>query len=160
MRMLAATALLLATASAARPAPTCAPPPELAAWTAQRPLAAGKGAGDAAPLAVGAAAQVRLLPAARVVFPVAPAKPGVSGRAGVLVFEVVRPGRYRIALGSAAWIEVVRNGRAVASAAHAHGAACAGIRKLVDFDLRPGRHFLEIAGAPDASAGVLVARIG
>lgn len=153
-------ALMVSAAAPRAQAETCSPPPELAAWREQRPIAAGRSSAIAPATPVGSAVRARLHPAGEVAFPVRPAEPGPGAYAGLLAFDVSRPGRYRVALGERAWIEVVANGRAISSAAHAHGAACAGIAKQVDFDLRPGRHYLELAGAPNASAAVLVTYVG
>ena len=67
--------------------------------------------------------------------------------------------RYRIALGAGAWIDVVEDGRAVTSVAHAHGPACSGIHKTVDFDLAPGKYVLQVAGSDAPVATVMVAKL-
>jgi hypothetical protein len=60
-------------------------------------------------------------------------------------FKVERAGTYRIALASAAWIDVLRGKTAVESSSHGHGPDCSGIRKMVDFPLQPGRYVIQIA---------------
>ena len=155
-------AILIALAAAqAQPAPACpatpaALPAELVGWRSGAAVAAVADAKDAAVLTPGQGARATLHPSAHVAFPVKPAKPGPGAHGGLLAFDATRAGRYRIALETPGWLEVVRDGRAVPSVAHAHGPECSGIRKMVDFDLRPGRHLLEIAGAPNASVTVLV----
>ena len=153
--------LTLATVGQAQPAPTCpaAPPAELAGWGEARPAAASADAEAATTLRVGGGFRAALRPTARVAYPVEPAKPGPGAHGGLFAFDVTRPGRHRVALSSPGWIEVVRDGRAVPSASHAHGPACSGIRKVVDFDLALGRHLLQIAGAPAASVNLMVARL-
>ena len=70
---------------------------------------------------------------------------------------MTRPGTYRVALGAGAWVDMLRDGKAIASTAHGHGPACSGIRKIVDFPLTPGSYVLQLAGSPDANIPVLVA---
>lgn len=166
MRFLAATIALSFTAptTAQTPAPNCtaATPallPELAGWPDRTPLTAAASAPAAAQatLTIGKAAQLRLSPAAAVRFPIRPARPAAPDtQSGIAGFTVARPGTYRVALGSGLWIDMVRDGRAVASTAHAHGPACSGIRKLVDFRLTPGRYLVQLSGGREPSVTVMV----
>ncbi len=64
-----------------------------------------------------------------------------------------------MALGSGAWIDILKGGKAVASTAHGHGPDCTGIRKMVDFPLTPGRYTLQIAANGEAALPLLVARL-
>ena len=64
---------------------------------------------------------------------------------------------YRIALGSGAWIDLISNGKPVISIAHGHGPACTGIRKMVDFDLKPGHYTLQISANADQQTSLLIA---
>lgn len=147
----------LQAAPAACPAMPVSPPVELAGWSAGRTIAAAADAAGVVPVTVGQGVRATLLPVGRVTYPVAPARAGPGAHGGLLAVDVSRAGRYRVALGAAAWIDMVQGGRALSSVGHGHGPACTGIRKIVDFDLRPGRHVLEIAGAPDAVITVLIA---
>ena len=165
--LLPLAALLLAGApQAAEPAadPKCATvrpafPAGFGGWSTRAPLAAGASPRTAPVLAVGRAADLTLHPLADVT-PVAPwgKPPAPGGQAGLAMFQVARGGTYRVALGSAAWVDVVRAGRALASSAHGHGPACTGIRKIVDFRLQPGRYVLQVSGGTSASVPVLIAR--
>ena len=74
------------------------------------------------------------------------------------MFQVARAGTYRVALGTSAWIDVVRAGRALPSQAHGHGPACTGIRKIVDFRLTPGRYVLQLSGTMATTLPVLIGR--
>lgn len=133
-------------------------PPELVGWRTMAPVAAGP---TPVPIRVGRGVRAALLPGADVSYPVAPAKPGAAGTSGgVFAFEVARAGRYRVALGAGAWIDVVQRGRVLTSAAHAHGPECSPVRKMVDYDLKPERYLLEVAGSPAATLGLMVARLG
>lgn len=123
--------------------------------------------GFASPVAMPVAAKGRLrLPIGRAVrvmlardekLPVAPGKPAAAGTyAGAFGFTVAKAGRYRIATDQAAWIDVASTARLLASAAHGHAPACSGARKMVDYDLRPGFHVLQLSGATGPASIVLV----
>jgi len=143
----------------ATPAPL---PAELAGWQARVPLAAAGDAGalGGATLTVGKGADVALLPTPQVKFPLRPEHPGGSvSHAGLLAFTVTQAGTYRVGIGSSAWIDVVRDGKAVTSIKHGHGPDCSGIHKMVDFPLTPGAYVLEIAGNGTASLPVLVTQL-
>ena len=130
-------------------------PRELPGWRTMTPVAAGP---TPEPIRVGAGVRATLLPGAEVAYPVVPAKPGAAGTSGgVFAFEVARAGRYRVALGVGAWIDVAQGGRLLASVAHGHGPECSPVRKTVDFDLKPGRYLLEVAGSPVTALELMVA---
>jgi hypothetical protein len=169
MRRVAAGLLLGALAGsaafaqpAACPAEPAPPPAALAAWASRAPLAAAADAPDAADAALvpGRAVDLTLRPAAGLRYAVPPEKVGAAGSHGGLVgLTIARAGTYRVALGAGAWIDVVRDGKAVASTAHGHGPACSGIRKMVDFSLTPGRYLIQLAGSDAQKIGALVARL-
>lgn len=71
-------------------------------------------------------------------------KPGDRG--GLFAFTVPVAGRYRVALGEGVWVDVVVGGKALASVNHGHGPDCSPVRKFVDWDLKPGRYLLQVAG--------------
>ncbi|MGK6317976.1 homogentisate 1,2-dioxygenase [Sphingomonas sp. DT-204] len=165
-RILAAVAAAVATvppAAAAQSRPACpatpAPPPaEFAGWAAPAAANAAASLDTVAPVAVGQAARLELAAADKVGFahpPEKAAQPG--GYAGLVALDVAKAGRYRVALGAPAWIDLVRDGGVEKSVAHGHGPACTGIRKIVDFDLQPGRHVLQLSGAPAAEVVLMVA---
>lgn len=143
------------------PAPV-AVPAELAAWNVPIALSAAADDGEAgkASLEIGQAARLSLHPMPKMHFQVSPAKGGdPASHGGIVRFDVVNPGMYRVGLGTAAWVDVVRDGAAVASTAHGHGPACTGIRKTVDFTLGAGTHTLQIAGNANAQTTVLVVKL-
>lgn len=149
---------------AAQPACTApvAPTGELAPWTTPSPLqAAGSEAGIAsASLPIGRAARLALLPTPDVRYPLRPEKPGGSVSHGGLVrIDVQEAGTYRVALDSAAWIDLVRDEQAVRSTAHGHGPHCTGIRKMVDYPLTPGPYILQISANGQPQMTVLLARL-
>lgn len=135
---------------------------ELTPWNA--PVAMQAAASDAqtsgSVLPIGKAARLTLKKTSDVRYPHRPGKPGdAASFGGLLRIDVKAAGTYRVALGSAGWIDLVRAGKPVASAAHAHGPACTGIRKMVDFSLTPGRYTLQIAAGDTEQTAVLVAAL-
>ena len=141
----------------------CTPPPlpaDLAGWRQQSPVAAGAAVADAPLLAIGGGARARLVATDSVRYARQPDKPGAAGSfGGLFAFTVARAGRYRIALGAGGWIDVVQGDRAIASVAHNHGPACSPIRKMVDFDLAPGRYLLQIAGSTARELPLMIATV-
>jgi hypothetical protein len=168
LRLLSLAALALPAVAHAEPAPATqcgksqAPTGALAPWTAPEPL---KAAGEAAQLpqaalAAGQAVRLTLLRTSDIRYPLRPEKPGGSVSYGGLIgLTITEPGTFRVALDSAAWIDMVKDGEAIASTRHGHGPDCTGIRKMVDFPLQPGSYTLQIAanGAPELH--LLVARL-
>lgn len=142
------------------PAVCPAVPAELVGWARMTDVTAGGNATGAPMLTIGVGARASLLPTPKVAYPLPPEKPGdPAGSGGLFAFAVPVAGRYRVALGSGAWIDVVRDGIAVTSAAHGHGPDCSGIRKMVDFDLRAGRYLLQIAGNAGPTLPLMVDRL-
>lgn len=145
---------------AAMCAATVVPDGPLAAWARQTDMQAQ---GDPAKLAgasikVGQAVRLALLPTPDVHFPVRPEKPGGSVSHGGLVgIYVAKAGKYRIALGSGAWIDLIGGGKPQVSIAHGHGPDCSGIRKMVDFDLKAERYTLQISANADPHISLLIA---
>jgi len=98
---------------------------------------------------------VSLHPGNDVRFVVAPEKHGdASSFGGMLVVDVREAGSYRIALSAGAWIDVLKDGAAIASSAHDHGAGC----KMVSFSLQQGRHVIQLSGNKQETIEVLVGR--
>jgi hypothetical protein len=134
--------------SSAKPACTAniAPSGELAPWSSPAPLKAGDEAAQAPLLPIGKAANVTLLPTPAVHYALRPEKPGGSiSYGGLLALDVAQAGTYRIALSTAAWIDVVGKEGALRSVAHGRGPDCTGIRKMVDYVVPAGRHTLQIS---------------
>lgn len=150
----------MADAAVACPATPAALPADLAGWTRMTPVRAGSAAATAPALTLDAGARATLLPTAAVAYALAPQKPGdAASSGGIFAFTSPATGTYRVAIGTAAWIDVVHDGKAIASSAHTHGPACSGIRKMVDFTLSPGRYLLQIAGNEGATLPLMVTRL-
>lgn len=147
-------------------APACkegvvAPSEELSSWASSTPLvaAASPATSVRTRLVVGRAARLALSPTPQVRYLLSPEKPGGSSSYGGLVrVDISEAGTYRVALGSAAWVDLVSAGKAMTSSAHGHGPDCTGIRKMVDFPLTPGRYTLQVAGSSEPQITVMMVR--
>jgi hypothetical protein len=157
MSMTLAALFLLQAQAVAAPCTTVAPPPpELRGWAQPRAIDASA----EAVLTPGVAVRAKLVPQSTLRFAVKPEKPGdAASHGGIFRFVTTQPGRYRVALGSGAWIDVVDGGRSVASVGHGHGPACSGIRKMVDFNLPAGTHIVQITGSRAEILTMMVARL-
>lgn len=147
-------------------APTCpapvAPVGALAPWTSPVAMQAvgDRGRVSRARLVTGQAAHLTLLQTPDVHYPLRPEKPGGSVSYGGLAQIVVQEaGTYRVALGSAAWIDVVTGKNGLKPVTFGRGPDCTGIRKMVDFVLTPGLYTLQIAANGTPEVTVLVARL-
>ncbi len=147
-------------------APKCtemvAPPPALAGWTGKADItSASKADGLAqAALTIDHGANVTLHPTREVSYVTQPDKPGGSvASGGLLAVSIATAGTYQVNLGSGAWIDLLQNGKAVLSTAHAPGPACTGIRKTVQFPLQPGRYVLQLSANADPTIHVMVSRV-
>ena len=148
------------TVFAAPAAPACpaAPvlPPELSGWTRDASgrtiYAYGDDLGaDWSPLGA-ARTELPLHRFESLRYGVAPGrKPDVHKFGGMIPIEVKKAGRLVVALDAGAWIDLVRDDAVVKSVAHGHGPACSGIRKMIEYDVAPGRYQLQIVNAPTAS---------
>lgn len=138
-------------------------PPDLAGWSAPRvsvTAAIRPGKADKARLEPGSAAVVTLVQTPSVRYAVPPSKPGGSvSFGGQLSFDVPESGTYRVAQDGRSWIDVIEEGKPVASSAHGHGPACSGIAKMVDFGLKPGRHLLQISANGTQALTVMVSSL-
>lgn len=146
-------------AQCSEPAPL---PPELAAWAQPTTVDAASNAKGlkTAELIIGQAARATLHGTAEISYIVRPEKPGGSvSYGGLFGFTVKEAGTYRVALGSGAWIDLLEGKTAIESTAHGHGPECSGIRKMVDFPLKPGRHVLQIAANGEATLPLLIAKV-
>jgi hypothetical protein len=127
----------------------CEPvPAEWAGWSASMAMT-----GDLEP---GARSEMVLAPAGSLKLAATPGKEAVTGLyVGVAWFNVAMAGKVRIALDQGAWIDLVKDGAAISSTGHGHGPKCSGIRKIVDFELTPGRYGIQIVNAPKDRIGVM-----
>lgn len=73
--------------------------------------------------------------------------------AGLAALDVAKAGKLEVALSDRAYVDLVRDGRALPSSMHGHG-KCPGVAKTVTFDVKPGRYLVQIADAKVRSVRV------
>jgi len=147
-------------------APACAAldaalPAGLEDWNGGAPLkTVGKGAELTDTLVTTGKGYAALLGRTTSIYlPVAPGKPGGSvSYSGVFAITVPQAGNYTVALSTAAWIDVVEDGKALEPITFGHGPECTTIRKMVVYSLKAGRHVLQIAGSGAETTKLLVAK--
>lgn len=130
--------------------PPCAPPAEFAHWGQRHAVAAAtRIGGEHVPeLVLDDSVDLALAPIGSLVLAVPLGKPMQPGdHGGIVRFRATMTGTYRIALGGRAWIDVAR------------GPACAGIAKLVDFQLVPGDYTIQLSAAVDPAVRIAIARL-
>lgn len=159
--------LPLTAAAAQDPAidPSCANvrvalPAEFAGWSDQTPVSAGVKPGQGATIAVGKATNISLHPAKHLALNPAPEKAAAfDSNGGTLAVSIATAGTYRLALGGAARVDLVQDGKAVASSAHDHGSKCTGVRKMVDFKLTPGTYAIQLSGSATPSLSLMLIKL-
>jgi hypothetical protein len=159
MRTIGWAAMLMV--AGAGPAP--ADPPEARClvpshtWDSAQPLTAVGAVSGVPVVRPGGPVMIQLIDAAKVHFAIPLGRPVAAGdKGGLVTLKVPTPGTYRIALQHKAWIDVMRGGKTIASAAHAHGAPCSGIAKSVDFALPRGVYTLQLSASADETIGLSV----
>lgn len=170
---LLALTTVMAAAFAAAPAiaqqsaaPACAAmdanlPADLADWSGKAALTAATGSADIAKsaAALGRGYEAGLLQTPKIAYPVQPEKPGGSvSHGGLFQFTVETAGAYTVALSTAAWIDVIENGKAITPTSFGHGPECTSIRKMVVFPLQPGKHVLQVSANADPRMKIMVAK--
>lgn len=173
-RRLIPVLMLLAVLPAAAPAfaqqgeatPHCpqdavALPAELQAWSAAAPLAAATAPDNAAKaeLTPGGAIKAALVHTPDVHYAARPGKPGGTvAFGGLFKIAIAEPGVYRVALGNASWVDLIKDGVAAESIAHGGGPACSGIRKIVDYQLQKGDYIVQLSAGGDAETGLMIVK--
>lgn len=124
-----------------------------------QPLAAGKDAAGAPVLESGHLYALELAAASAVRFVVAPGKasPAEGTYAGVLNLKVPAPGKYRIAIDEALWVDVESNGRLLSPVDYEGVHDCSAPRKIVVFTLdSQDGWILQVSGANRTAVRVSV----
>ena len=137
-------------------------PVELAPWTAPASVTAATTPEESekAEIKVGAAAKAALSHTPEVHYVTRPVKPGGSvAYGGLFRIAIAEPGTYRVALGNASWVDIVKDGEKAESIHHGGGPACSGIRKMVDYTLAKGEYFIQLSAGGDAETGLLVVKL-
>ena len=111
------------------------------------------------PLDPGQTATVRLSFQRDLVYPVAPpfTQPPANHGA-ILGIDIDEPGRYHVALGADGWIDLIRDGKALAAAGEGRGAPGSDIAKIVDFDLPVGHYTIALSGMAAGEVAITVGR--
>jgi hypothetical protein len=112
---------------------------------------------SSARLTPGQASTVTLHPISEVRFAAPPARRGdASGYGGMMEIEVREAGTYQVSLSAGAWIDMLKDGTAMASTVHGHETGCADLRKMVSFPLTQGLHVSQLSGNREAAIKLLV----
>ncbi|WP_214469881.1 hypothetical protein [Mesorhizobium sp. dw_380] len=120
-------------------------------------FAAPPAAPAGASLAVGAAADLALVPFEKAGFAVPPEHAPAAGTFGAVASVAVPPeGTIQISLSGEAWIDVIQDGHVVKSSGYSGVKTCPGIRKSVRFKLAPGQATVQFSGAKKADLKVAV----
>ncbi|MBZ9682269.1 hypothetical protein FJ872_31015 [Mesorhizobium sp. B2-5-9] len=110
-----------------------------------------------ATLAVGAAADLALVPAEKAGFAVPPERAPAEGTFGAVASVAVPPeGTIQISLSGEAWVDVIQDGKAVKSSGYSGVKTCPGIRKSVRFKLAAGQATVQFSGAKKETLKVAV----
>jgi hypothetical protein len=124
-----------------------------------QPLRAGKDAAAAPVLESGHLYALELAATSQVAFAVAPGKasPADGTYAGVLHFRIPKPGKYRVAIDEALWVDVEADGRLLSPADYEGVHGCSAPRKIVVFtlDAKDG-WLLQVSGADRAAVRVSI----
>lgn len=98
-------------------------------------------------LPIGQAVDLTLFRTPDVEFIVPPQRPaGSVSHGGLIRLSIAAAGTYRIAISTAAWIELIKGEEVLQSVNHGRGPACSGVRKMVDYALTPGDYTVEFIG--------------
>jgi len=128
--------------------------------TPAAPISAGTGADNIVRIELGKHYRARLSPQVEVTFAATPGKPMLDDDAfaGMLTFQVPRDGRYRAAITSGHWIDMVDGGQTVPTVDFQGRHSCSLVHKIVQFDLKAGRDLtLQFAAGSASEVGVVIA---
>jgi len=128
--------------------------------TPATPIAVGTGADNVVRIELETHYKARLHPQSEVAFAATPGKPMLDDDAfaGLLTFQVPTDGRYRAAITSGHWIDMVDHGQTVPTVDFQGRHACPLVHKIVQFDLEAGRDLvLQFAAGSASEVGVVIA---
>ena len=137
-------------------------PNELLAWKTLSFVGSAKNSGELtdATLTLDKASYVGLHPTPKIKYVARPMNEGGSvSFGGIFQIEIKESGVYRVVLGNASWIDMVKDGKPAQSISHLGGPENSGIRKMVDYNLQSGTYVLQLAAGADSSTAVLVTKI-
>lgn len=100
-----------------------------------------------------------LVPQDTMKFPVPPARSrgAPDAKAGIFLFRSGKAGKYRVALTSSHWIDVLHQGKSIDSVDHQGRNGCEWVRKVVEFELPANIMLvLQLSGATDAKVSLAI----
>lgn len=124
-------------------------------------LQAAKAPGSAPPISSDRLYELELSPQSEVAFEVPPGKRMITdgAYAGVLRFEVAKPGSYRVSVDVPFWIDVVGGGQLVATKDFQGQQRCAAPHKIVEYELAAARpYFLQVSAAAKSTVRLSITR--
>lgn len=143
IRRFVAIALLMAGTPAL--AQSCPVPP---GWTSPVRHVAARTANLRFALKPNGSAQLQLHPEPAVAVPLKKERAKQPRQfAGLAALDVAKAGKLEVSLSDRAYVDLIRDGRALESTAHGHR-GCRGLAKSVSFDVRPGRYIVQIVNSP------------
>lgn len=137
-------------------------PSELVSWKNLSYVASAKNNVELSnsALVVNKASYVGLINTPKIVYITRPTNEGGTvSYGGLFKIDIKEDGIYRVALGNASWIDLVKDGKAAKSIAHAQGPENSGIRKMVDYPLEVGTYTLQLSAGADSTSAVLITKI-
>jgi len=120
---------------------------------------AGTGGDNVVRIDLGTHYKARLSAQSEVTFAATPGKPMLDDDAfaGLLTFQVPTDGRYRAAITSGHWIDMVDGGKIVPTVDFQGRHSCPLVHKIVQFDLEAGRDLvLQFAAGSASEVGVVI----
>lgn len=125
-------------------------------------VAAGTKTSDAPKLQVDKLYELKLAGQSGVTFALTPGKPTLpdNAQAGVARFHTDKAGRYRVAITSGHWIDVVDGDKLIKSRDFQGARGCERPHKIVEYELPAGKDLtLQLSGSPDATVIVAVTAV-
>jgi hypothetical protein len=143
MRNLIAAALIAGIAAPAWAADCPAP----AAWAKPERHIAARSPAMKFALKPGTSSQIGLLPQQQVKFAVG--KVTRKGFAGLAAIDVAKAGTLRLLVSNRTYVDLVRDGKALDLTGEPAHPDCPGVRKALDFTVKPGRYLVQLSGSED-----------
>jgi hypothetical protein len=95
---------------------------------------------------------IGLLPQGDVKF--AAGKATRNGYAGLAAIDVPRAGTLQVAVDNKTYVDLVRGTKPLALAGEPKMKGCAGVQKVLEFKVAPGRYLVQLSGSPDKSVKI------
>jgi hypothetical protein len=137
-------------------------PLELKPWKSLAYVGAAKNSTEipSAVLELNKASLIGLHPTPKLHYVVRPMNEGGTvSYGGLFQISIKEHGVYRVTLANASWIDLVKDGKAAQSVAHAQGSENSGIRKMVDYNLDEGIYTLQLSAGADTKSAVLITKL-